>query len=93
MAAADHAEGFGRVESCGAGDQGCRLLAGVDNVTVLLVRVNGLRMISVFLFSGENLRVDFVGERVVAHAENAVLGLNPDLLSGRQERGSHGGDA
>jgi hypothetical protein len=33
----------------------------------------------------EDSRVDFVGKRVVAHAEDAVLRLDPYLLPGGQE--------
>lgn len=35
MAAADHPEGFGAVEGCGAGDKGYGFFAGVYDVAII----------------------------------------------------------
>src|SRR3954452_21578090 len=38
-------------------------------------------------------RIDFLRKRVVTHAENPVLGLDPDLLPGREKRWCKCGNA
>ena len=93
MAAADHGEGLGAVKGGGARDEGYRLLSGVDDVAIETGEDTVNVLNTVYAIRDCSLPIDLVGQRVASHAQDTVLGLEPDLLSSRDERCCQSWDA